>query len=348
MSRNFFTIVFFTFIILIIIKKKIVVRYLTTNSKSVDHIYPNCAIENHDNIYSFGLEIYMTAVNMTLNIQYFFNDHDIWSVGIAGTLLGAIRHQTQIPWDNDIDFAIKLKDVPKLLSLNEELISKGYRLYSIYRLVKIRAITIVPCTNEIIYLANNNTMDLLSSAGGGYHYFKKKNNNTVCMKDIAGTWLDVFVISHICANLYIDNTGDYFNPLVRCRCYMFDNISSISIEYGLNHHRNNTVQGVHNHHKSKDQSLNRGNDVGIPMPNICGEIDKITGKAVEYYPERKLYKFDKGLIWGQKDYKTVLTLKYGENWIYFIGNVGKHLSIGNHTACRYYDLEKNITINKLI
>ena len=41
------------------------------------------------------------------------NEHDIKYFIIAGTLLGSIRHQEMIPWDDDIDVGILDSDLQK-------------------------------------------------------------------------------------------------------------------------------------------------------------------------------------------------------------------------------------------
>lgn len=72
-------------------------------------------------------------VEMMNDIAYVLETNKIRYFICGGTLLGAIRHQGFIPWDDDIDIAIPREDYNKLLSKFNELFIdyKKYELKSI-------------------------------------------------------------------------------------------------------------------------------------------------------------------------------------------------------------------------
>jgi hypothetical protein len=63
-----------------------------------------------------------TLLKRTLRIT---RSHDIEMIGVFGTLIGVARHEGVIPWDDDLDFTINIKDRKKLLSLKDELADAG-------------------------------------------------------------------------------------------------------------------------------------------------------------------------------------------------------------------------------
>lgn len=64
----------------------------------------------------------------------FCKEHDLTYSLAAGSLLGAVRHNGYIPWDDDIDVCMLRKDYEKLESLFPNVLDGKYKMASIYRI----------------------------------------------------------------------------------------------------------------------------------------------------------------------------------------------------------------------
>lgn len=62
-------------------------------------------------------EVRELQLNLLQKFDSYCKENNIQYFAFAGTLLGAVRHGGFIPWDNDIDLAVKRKDYDRLINL---------------------------------------------------------------------------------------------------------------------------------------------------------------------------------------------------------------------------------------
>ncbi len=71
------------------------------------------------------------VLEVLLVVDKFCEEHNLTYYLGEGTLLGAIRHQGFIPWDDDIDILMPRDDYEKFIALAQEGLPEGYQLDSI-------------------------------------------------------------------------------------------------------------------------------------------------------------------------------------------------------------------------
>lgn len=73
-------------------------------------------------------KLQLTQLEMLKLIDRICRDNDIQYSLYAGTLLGAVRHNGFIPWDDDLDVCMPRKDYDKFLKIWEQISPAGYIL----------------------------------------------------------------------------------------------------------------------------------------------------------------------------------------------------------------------------
>ena len=98
-------------------------------------------------------ELKIVEFNILKDVACFCRMHNIRYFLCGGTLLGAIRHNGFIPWDDDIDVCMPRPDYERLLSLAEDFNHATYKLianplgHSLDAIYAAIINTDIPCVN---------------------------------------------------------------------------------------------------------------------------------------------------------------------------------------------------------
>ena len=103
-------------------------------------------------------------LNFIQQIQKYLEKHNIKYWAHAGTLLGQVRHNGFIPWDDDVDFGY-LNELDIISNMLDELKSNGYiitkefcdELFELKPKVKVKKIKLNPAIGIVNGLYANNT-----------------------------------------------------------------------------------------------------------------------------------------------------------------------------------------------
>lgn len=140
----------------------------------------NLTMNKKDNLST--LELRDIQINGLLYLKDICNKNNINYYIISGTLLGAVKYKGYIPWDDDIDIALKRKDYLKLIKILEE---ENNSLYKV--------------------LTMDNTKDYY------YPYAKLVNTKTKLIENAKeikelGVFIDIFPLDY-----YDENILDIYN-----------------------------------------------------------------------------------------------------------------------------------------
>lgn len=234
-----------------------------------------------------------------------FEKHHLTYYMLGGTLLGAVRHQGFIPWDDDIDIGMPRPDYDRFLAVAGNELLPPYQLHTLQDGI----------------------------AEYSYYYARVENRavklrRKVALKEVViPAWIDVFPLDGVPNDrkarenwikkcrfrkaLYRASQHSYFgmsNDIKKKRPLTQTLARQVFIRFKLE----NLISSKLAWHLL-DRAL-RENDYAScdSLSNLCGYwgVKEIFPKS--YYGEGKLYSFEDIMLNGPENYDAVLTQMYGD------------------------------------
>lgn len=217
--------------------------------------------------------------------------YDLQYTLIGGSILGAVRHQGIIPWDDDIDIGMPRSDYEKLLSIGKYAFGDDYKLISIY--------------NDINYI---------------YPFAKLYDNKTTLIESkehfyLGGIYIDIFPLDGIPINKGIKRIKKIWKMRNAA-------INLILSEYSYHYKRNHILKYIAYRmlFKNFHHALKKCDKYSQKYPcekqyNIANYFGAWKEKEISDYSwffPLKEYTFEGRKVWGPNNYDAYLTKLYGD------------------------------------
>ncbi len=248
-------------------------------------------------------ELQLIELDMLKEVLRIFEKHNIRYFALGGTLLGAVRHEGFIPWDDDIDIGVPRPDYEKLIKLFKEELPDHLKPVYFKNQTDKRPIYWIQVQNQKTsvkqHIANE---EIITKVWIDIFPLDAMPTNPVSRKAHSLRllyWRMRIQLSMFDENVHQNRAGRPFYEKAIIRLYLLTKIGSKSDTYKMMRNLDILLK-VYDYEK-EDHLINF---MGI------WKLKEMFPKKI--YGEGKLYRFEDIMLMGPSDADYVLTQMYGD------------------------------------
>lgn len=244
-------------------------------------------------------ELQMFSLDILKDVHHFCDKENIRYSLAYGTLIGAIRHQGYIPWDNDIDIYMPRTDYERFI--------KTYKSEKF----------------QLAFFGNKCKFDSLIAYARVFDNKETISKGAHWIAEPAGVWIDIFPLDGVpddfneFRNLYQDLHDEWERIIPRK--VQFERIShcpGFKNKLKLLQKKWRKKNGLGGHRMQKEYN-ERIVQIPFEQANFWSQLTVMDNGPVEHFPtsmfnERILLKFEDTQFYAIKDYDAALRAVYGD------------------------------------
>lgn len=244
-------------------------------------------------------ELQAFSLNILKDIHRFCEKENIRYTLAYGTLIGAIRHQGFIPWDNDIDICMPRPDYERFI--------KTYK----------------SCKFQLAFFGKECKHDCLIAYARVFDNSETTSRNAHWIAKPAGVWVDIFPLDGVPNDLndfkiLYSNLHKEWEQIIP-RKIQFERISHcIGLKNKIKLFRKKVkyLNGFGGHRMQKEYNK-KITQIPFESAKFYSQLTVMDNGPVEHFPvsifnDRTLLQFEDAQFYAIKDYNTVLRAVYGD------------------------------------
>lgn len=248
-------------------------------------------------------------LNILKDVANFCDENNIHYYLCGGTLLGAVRHQGFIPWDDDMDIAMPRPDYEKFLKTynhqNQRYevngIENNHSWHSTFARVEDKCTVLYEKTLKKKYWKRHVFVDVFPL--DGIPDDPKDENRFMREQDLLGIITNASAFGFHSSRHYSDSKKA--NVSLRNFCRTVLKYFAILLFSGVNTQK--VIRRVNQN--SKKYEYGKTKSVGITVSVWNRHFEQ---SSTASFAQRTKFKFEDGEFWGPKGYDEYLTKTYGD------------------------------------